>query len=124
MLSQGYGGELDSVRDPQRLVFTGVAAVCADSQNALPKMSTECSEGTEKEAVASVVALVRIRIPGTSAEKATPEPEFHSTIQVTNIWCAPTMCQALCSGRQYHRDDRQGSCFQGASSVASEIVNK
>lgn len=34
------------------------------------------------------------------------------------------MCQALCSGQQYHRDDRQGSRFQEASKLATEIVNK
>lgn len=68
----------------QRSVFTGGAAVCAPSRNAVIKMSTECSEGAENEVVASVVATARTA--GASAEEATREPEFHSTIQVTNIW--------------------------------------
>lgn len=70
----------------QRSAFTGGAAVCATSRNVVIKPPTEPSEDTENEAVASVVALVRTRMLGASAEEATPEPEFHSTIQVTNIW--------------------------------------
>lgn len=34
------------------------------------------------------------------------------------------MCQAQYLDQQYHGDDRQGSHLEGASSLATEIVNK
>ena len=76
------------------------------------KMSTECSVDTENEVVASVMAMARTHILGASAEEEIPELEFHSTIQITNIWGVLAMCQASCSGWRYHRDNSKVPTFR------------